>query len=244
MKGKWHAVNVKIFVIFELLVYALFLYLDITSSDAVLSGYVKFSGIVMCFVYVLLESLLHRDNNKDRSAVLTALLFTVCADICLLLADYYEWGVAFFILVQVWYLYRLWGAGAAASIKGILVFRCILFLAAMAALLCMKIPVDRLLLITVFYFINIVHNTLLAVKWFRSTGDALDEDHNRKALFFVSGMILFVLCDINVGIYNCGGYLSGQGAVYEAVMSFASVGMWLFYLPSQVLISLSGGIGH
>ena len=46
------------------------------------------------------------------------------------------------------------------------------------------------------------------------------------------GLTLFVGCDVCVGLFNV---LPPGSAPYFAV----SVGMWLFYLPSQVLIALS-----
>ena len=49
---------------------------------------------------------------------------------------------------------------------------------------------------------------------------------------FGIGLLLFVGCDVCVGLHN----LTGTPAPLAA---FAQVGMWLFYLPSQVLIVLS-----
>ena len=46
------------------------------------------------------------------------------------------------------------------------------------------------------------------------------------------GLTLFVGCDACVGLFNA---LPAHSPLYPAV----SVGMWLFYLPSQVLIALS-----
>ncbi len=61
----------------------------------------------------------------------------------------------------------------------------------------------------------------------------------RKAmLIFSLGLILFVCCDICVGFNNLAAYLPVDGL--EGVLKFAAVGMWAFYLPSQVMISLSG----
>lgn len=48
----------------------------------------------------------------------------------------------------------------------------------------------------------------------------------RKDWFFALGLTLFVGCDICVGLWNLAG--------------IAGAGMWAFYLPSQVLIALSG----
>ena len=52
------------------------------------------------------------------------------------------------------------------------------------------------------------------------------------ALYFALGLTLFLGCDLCVGLFNA---LPQDSPLYFAV----SVGMWLFYLPSQVLIALS-----
>ena len=46
------------------------------------------------------------------------------------------------------------------------------------------------------------------------------------------GLLLFVGCDVCVGLHNLAG-------LPVPLSAFAQVGMWLFYLPSQVLIVLS-----
>ena len=53
-----------------------------------------------------------------------------------------------------------------------------------------------------------------------------------RGRMFGLGLLLFVGCDVCVGLHN----LAGLPAPLSA---FAQVGMWLFYLPSQVLIVLS-----
>ena len=49
---------------------------------------------------------------------------------------------------------------------------------------------------------------------------------------FGTGLLLFVGCDLCVGLHNLAG-------IPAPLAAFARVGMWLFYLPSQVLITLS-----
>ena len=56
---------------------------------------------------------------------------------------------------------------------------------------------------------------------------------------FLIGLILFVLCDINVLIYNIGNFLEIAGSGYQTVREISVVLIWLFYLPSQVMIVLS-----
>ncbi len=59
---------------------------------------------------------------------------------------------------------------------------------------------------------------------------------NPNGQMIALGMILFLLCDINVALYNILGYIGKVNVFYN--ISFVS--MWLFYLPSQVLLALSG----
>ena len=46
-------------------------------------------------------------------------------------------------------------------------------------------------------------------------------------------MWLFLLCDVCVGLRN-------QPSLLPGLAGAAQVGMWLFYLPGQVLLVLSG----
>lgn len=64
------------------------------------------------------------------------------------------------------------------------------------------------------YFINLCVNTL--------------EAFTLKKHVFAWGLLLFVCCDVCVGAWNLGLF-----------PGFTRIGMWLFYLPSQVLIVLS-----
>ena len=71
------------------------------------------------------------------------------------------------------------------------------------------------------YFSQLASNALLA--W------TLRGAHWRA---FALGLTLFAGCDICVGLFNV---LPAASPLYFP----ASIGMWLFYLPSQVLIALS-----
>ena len=71
------------------------------------------------------------------------------------------------------------------------------------------------------YFSQLLSNTIPA--WTR---------RGRQRRIFAAGLTLFAGCDLCVGLFNV---LPPGSAPYIAV----SVGMWLFYLPSQVLIALS-----
>ena len=52
----------------------------------------------------------------------------------------------------------------------------------------------------------------------------------KRAVRFAVGLGLFFLCDLCVGLHNL---------PQNALSGFASLAMWAFYLPGQVLIVLS-----
>ena len=54
-----------------------------------------------------------------------------------------------------------------------------------------------------------------------------------RCRLFSAGLLLFLCCDVCVGLFQYAWLL-------PAAAGFARVGMWLFYLPAQVLITLSG----
>ena len=58
-------------------------------------------------------------------------------------------------------------------------------------------------------------------------------------IVFLIGLILFLLCDINVLLFNLSSYINVSSQMYAVLQIASTVLMWAFYLPSQVLIVLS-----
>ena len=146
-----------------------------------------------------------------------ALALTAGADWFLLVRnDHYALGVALFLGVQTVYYVRLRRAGADSAWP----LRSALALGAGLGIYALRMasPVN---LLAALYFSQLASNTLLA--W-RLKG--------RRWRTFALGLTLFAGCDVCVGLFNA---LPPDSSPYFAV----SVGMWLFYLPSQVLIALS-----
>ena len=52
---------------------------------------------------------------------------------------------------------------------------------------------------------------------------------------FSIGLLLFWLCDLNVGIYNI---------PINSLYKLSAYLMWIFYFPSQVIITLKGEKNH
>ena len=153
--------------------------------------------------------------------VCAALAFTLAADWFLLILDsFYLAGVACFCVVQAIYLLRLhrWGAGLLWPLRVGLTVAALAVAALLRAL-------EPLTAVTLCYFAELACNTVSALRL------------GRRGRCFGLGLLLFVGCDLCVGLHNLAAFLPVVDT--GPLFSFAQVGMWLFYLPSQVLITLS-----
>ena len=195
----------------EGVLYAALLTLDLTGRGESAVP-VKYGGVLLCLLFALACAL----RGGDR-LVSPALALTAGADWFLLVRnDRYAVGVALFLCVQTVYYLRLRRGGASAAYP----LRAGLALAAGLGLYALRLA-SPLNLLAGLYFSQLLSNTLLA--WTKK---------GRRWRAFAAGLTLFVGCDLCVGLFNT---LSASSLLYPAV----SVGMWLFYLPSQVLIALS-----
>ena len=168
------------------------------------------------------------------------------SDIFLLFTDLYFCGVLTFILVQQLHharliLYRGKDRGHAGKRLLTRVFFLRVAIQAVATIVILfvlaqfNVSLDGLLIASVFYFLCIIGNTILAVE------SALQNRKDRGMACLAFGMVLFLLCDINVGLFNIAGYISLPENFYEFIYTASSHLMWVFYAPSQVLIALSVG---
>ena len=193
------------------LLYAAFLALDLTGRSAG-SVPIKYGGVLLCLLFALSCA----PRGGDRLVPL-ALALTAGADWFLLVRnDNYVVGVALFLCVQTVYYLRLRRDGT----PGLYPLRAGIALGAGLGLYALELA-SPLNLLAALYFSQLLSNTVLA--W---TGRG---KHRR---IFAAGLTLFVGCDLCVGLFNV---LPAASPLYPAV----SVGMWFFYLPSQVLIALS-----
>jgi len=208
-------VNRKLVIIFlavELLLYAAFLTEDIAGIN--LGGIVlKYISILLCLAFAAVCAF--RGGDKF---VFPALILTALADLFLLVLNrYFIVGVIIFIGAQTVYLIRL----RFTFSKKFKLLRIALPVLIAILLFALKMGTVLNLLVGV-YFSQLLVNALQA--WTLK---------GRRWRIFAVGLTLFIGCDLCVGIFN-------MSAMFPAALaSFAEVGMWLFYLPSQVLIALS-----
>ena len=209
------------FLVTEGLLYAVFLYLDLALPGSGWDVPLKYGGIVLCFLWTLGAA-----GNRDGGLTSIALSFTLLADLFLLVLNrWYLVGVSAFCVVQLLYLARLHRAGSRP-----LPLRILLRAALAGALLTAAGTLGGLTPLTgltLFYFSQLVANFFASLS------------QGRRGCGFSLGLLLFIGCDVCVGLRNLSAALPGM--VPLPFLPLVQVGMWLFYLPSQVLISLSAG---
>ena len=92
-------------------------------------------------------------------------------------------------------------------------------------------PVDLLLILSVFYFLSLLGNIIIV------TTEITTLTQNRSRRIFLLSLLLILLCDINVALSNL--YSYHNVPVISNLVNFSGVAMWLFYLPSQLLMALN-----
>lgn len=153
----------------------------------------------------------------DKNTLISlALLFTLISDYFLLLTNnLLIVGVITFIIVQFIYLYYLYKN----KCNNHIIVRIIFYL--LSLLIAFSGRVSMLYVVAIIYFSTLLMNTISSYS-------------NQALLLFSIGLSLFICCDICVGLHNICNY----GLIYKVATTL----MWIFYLPSQVLISIGGNI--
>ncbi|HPU63901.1 MAG TPA: lysoplasmalogenase family protein [Mobilitalea sp.] len=223
------------FLILQLILYISFLYLDITGGSILLSNYIKFTVVALCFLYVLLIKA-NGETEKTLLFLRLALFFTLVSDMLILLLDCYFYGVLTFIIAQQLHGIRISLLGKRFNhIKNLikrLLYQLSVSLAVCLLLWKLNVSLNALLAASIFYFSCILSNTIRSLHLAANVRE-------RRIKYFAAGLVLFLLCDINVGLFNMSDFLP-VGPVYGKIYLISSVLMWTFYAPSQVLIALSG----
>mgnify|MGYP000844872188 CR=1 FL=1 len=222
---KWRII--KVFLLFIAILYIGFMYIDIYDIESIISSdRLKYLSMIL----VLMISLFTGDdalNVKDLQLLQTGLFITLIADLFLLiLGRHYILGILLFSVVQIIYSSRYGFTNLKMNIRNFIVIFSSLFI--------VYFVVDKLIFkldfiwgMGLFYGICLLNSVIKAAKAYR---DRLLPKPNGHMILI--GMVLFLLCDINVALYN----ILNEGLFYN----ISSISMWLFYLPSQVLLSLSG----
>ena len=156
-------------------------------------------------------------NKHDVYLLRAAMLLTLTADFCMLILGENEIGVLIFCLVQIIYNLRYTNLKRTAGLLAVLFsISCIVIQLAIWGLL------EKL---SILYAVCFTFSLFGAAKSFK----AYCFPNN---YLMVLGMTLFMLCDINVLLYNIDTFASTRWIFSNLI--------WVFYLPSQILLALSG----
>ncbi len=205
-------------------VYIAFLFVDVFSPQhSLLSGIIKYSGMLLCLLLAIF-SFRRGGGSRDARLVLAALSFTLAADILLLFTPYFTVGITIFCGTHLTYIlrfrpdrFRLFVLLAAVGLSAAALSQFFPDLAPASASLV------SLLAAAIVYAMLILSATVFT---FRAP---LPRPNSRLARL---GMLLFLLCDVNVALFNL---LPYGTHIHNATALL----MWFFYLPSQALLALS-----
>lgn len=207
---------IKINTLMIVLIYIIFLYMDAISKGLgnTRSLYLKYSTILLCFA---LSLLIGSDcyNKRDKFLVWGARLFTVIADYYLVIRSDFSLGILCFCIVQIFYIIR---HSFLAKVNLYKVLPATSVFMGLFIMMLLKIEVTNINKGVVLE--AACYGSLLLCSFYTAY-------RTRKPVIAL-GMLLFFLCDMNVALYNI-------------TNTFASGFLiWLFYLPSQLLLTLSG----
>jgi len=218
-----------ILIIFALL-YLFLLSLDLFPRYFFISvDYLNYFCILLCFS---LSFLLGNRNLglQDLRLLQLGLFLTCLADLCLIIFNYSTLGLALFCLVQITYSLRYNAAKILPILKGfILTFICIFII---YLIICLSFTtLDILFVFGLFYVICLITSVISALK----------NKYKKPNKYMVAfGMVLFLLCDINVLLRNITSLISLPEVFTTVTYQLSTSLIFVFYLPSQLLLALSG----
>lgn len=203
----------------------LFIFAGFVTMDAFFPGFfgitfLKLLGIGLCLVYVI-------QKHHEDYLLLLAFSATFIADLLLAVNNTSLFGVFIFAIAQFLHFSRLKQLKT-KYIYAIATIITIFFIATAA------LGAYSIVLIGSIYAFFLISNLILSFKWYKS---ARSEKKN-PAFCALAGFILFACCDLCVA----GSFFSGLHAlpfIFKRLFDFFA---WVFYYPSQVLISNSSRI--
>lgn len=228
-------VIVKILLVIIAMLYFVFLYMDLFKIQTFISSsIIKFLSMILVLIICLMTSS-NAIYSKDVFLLKIGLFITIIADIFLLLFDnHYIIGIGLFCIVQILYLIRYSDKGTKIIIRNFGIIFITLFIIYIL-INQFIIKIDFLIIIALYYAICLLSSTNKAIHLHKYKSYP-----NLNSRMIALGMILFLLCDINVALYNIPKFMVISNNLSIPLNNISPIFMWLFYLPSQVLLALSG----
>jgi len=208
------------FLILEAALFAIVLVQTFTNTFA--PGF-RFAVVVVALLYAIL--LFAFERKRKNLWLIVAFVFTCAADYFLVLADsHYEMAVSLFVGAQIFHFLRILAIDHSFWKESVLL-RLILFGILAICLIFFKMT-EPLYLLGAFYILNLCVNAI---------DSALKAKKKPGFWVLFAGLILFIFCDITVGLY---GIYDTLGLSQEVAYAISDL-TYIFYIPSQILIPLS-----
>jgi hypothetical protein len=214
--------------------YASFLYLDFNKMNTFYSTHkLKYISILLCFILALI-TMRHSISPVDSFLLQSGLFMTTLADLCLLILNHFTLGVAIFCAAQIIYCIRYYPSKAYSTVVRFLItFEVIAILYILLSIFTKSL--DTLFVLAFAYSLCLTTSFILSIKACKRN---LLPSPNKYMV--VVGMLLFLLCDINVGLTSAIKLMNSQSLLLSHIYNISAFLIWFFYLPSQVLLAMSG----
>lgn len=221
---------ISVFILLEIALYLSFLFIDKgIFATRIESSTLKYAGISLCLAFSLY--CLIRKRKMLNCFIPIALVFTLISDYFLLFntnQNLYVYGLITFIITQlIYFAFILYLRKSKLELLINLLVRFLLTIAVLVVAFYLNYS-DVLTILALVYFVELLSNFLYSTLLMK---------FDKKYLIFSLGLLLFIGCDINVGLNNVHLF---EGIDYSLVNFL----MWVFYLPSQVLLSLTNFIAQ
>ena len=196
-------------------------------SDGRVINTCQFGAIILaCLCCAVLA-----ERSREYAFTQIALVCTVCADYFLVWSQPIKQlpAMLFFLCAQTAYAARLYLLAGKTERRVQLISRVALCAAIVGVtLVVLGQNADALAIVSMLYYAQLTLNVVFAFAKFRS-----------RAVLAI-GFLLFLLCDTVIGLDLINGYLPipPDALLYKIIRPGFNLA-WVFYLPSQVLLSLS-----
>lgn len=209
----------RIITAFIIAIYILFIIIEMIFNKyniTVITVWLKFISVILC-LHLASNGKKNSISKKDCRTVVLALIFTAISDFTLLFTQNITVGIFIFCIAHILYIYRY-------RPKIAKIFTAI-YLGTLIA--CAFLYVTGINL-SYMFFAGCIYAILLITASVSAFFSNLPR-HNKKLA--CTGMVLFVLCDISVLIFNA--------FINTRLYKYSVYAMWIFYLPAQLLIAHS-----
>ena len=223
MTNKSSKIITLVFILIEVAIYATFLFGDFSNSFE--TTYIKYVGIIFCFLYTFFTFL--KRVEICRVFLPAAFIFTLISDYFLLIRgeeyNLFIYGICSFIVTQIVYFLMI---NYIRKDKTYFILSLILRAIISLILFFIVTLIFKFDLTSAFagiYFVQLIFNFIDSIFLISVS---------KKYLILSIGLLLFIGCDICVGLNNL-------TILDEFGLNIVNKLMWFFYLPSQTLIALT-----